>query len=118
MTQGLNDGRNPTPAQFADANKILNAIVDSGVFTEADKVVLAELLGNETLRRALRMILCEADAQGTLLIGIDLTDEKERGNAIRMQGIATGLTRAVEMLLDATQTFDEQDNQGKEGSDE
>jgi hypothetical protein len=61
---------------------------------------LQELLKSPVLCAALRQILVDSDARGSILLGINLASPQGIAEAQVVQGIARGLSQAVEVFLD------------------
>ena len=76
--------------------------------TSEDREALKELLTYAPMRKALHEVLKEADTKGTVLLGTNLGTPEGISFAQRTQGEASGLTRAVELLVELT--YKESDN--------
>lgn len=90
----------PADAYIGRKDKILDKIQHAGRVLEEDKSEIQSLLGNKSLQRALHEILVESDANAQCLMMINLEDPKARYEAALAQGMARGLVRAVECLID------------------
>ena len=96
-----------------DKEKLYNAIQGAEPLAEHHKKELQAVLGNKVVLSALREILLESDTKGSLLLAIDLNTEQGVNSARSVQGMAQGLNRAVEMLVDfaAEEVKETQDEQ-------
>ena len=90
----------PADDYIARKEKLLSIIQQAGRVTDGDAVEITALLGNKSLQRALHELLVESDANAQCLLMINLEDSKARYEAALAQGMARGLVRAVEALID------------------
>jgi len=87
---------------------LLEMIQRAGAMQPADRRELADMLRRPALQRALYEVLVESDANATVLMGINLEDPTDRARGAKAQGVAYGLLRAVERVIDIA--FEEEDN--------
>jgi len=73
--------------------------MDVGEFTPEDKEPLQGALSQDSVRRAMREVLLEADAMDRLT-GVDLATDEGQNEALIRQGMVRGLYRAVELLVE------------------
>ena len=80
---------------------ILLKVKGAGAPIPSDRRVMKELLTNKSFLRALNMLLLESADKTDQLRTHDLTDEVFVKKALKIQGEATGLIRAVDVIIDA-----------------
>ena len=80
--------------------KLMERITQAGAVRPEDKQDIENILCMDCFQRALHEILVESDAQGASILAANLEDPVQRAAATKAQGIAQGLLRAVESLLD------------------
>ncbi len=71
-----------------------------GLPVSGDKVDMRNLIKNTTVLRALNMIRLESQAKADVLRTHDLSRQEDINNAIKVQGEANGLLRAIDIFVD------------------
>lgn len=77
-------------------------LVESGEFTLEDRKELRSVLGNKSVRRALKEVLTLAEGMDKLS-SVDLDGREGLSVALRQAGTVRGLLLAVETLIDLTE---------------
>lgn len=71
-----------------------------GLPIDGDKTEMLALLTNGTLLRAINMIKSESSAKADMLRTHDLSKQDSINAALKIQGEANGLLRAIDILID------------------
>lgn len=96
----------PVKEILPDAAKMLDVIASNEPWSPVYRRALEDILKLPAIRAALREILVQSDEQLKLIGMSDLTSTDTIQKMIRAQGVATGLSQAVETICGLASTPD------------
>jgi len=96
----------PVKEILPDAVKLLEAISANEPWSPVYRRALEDILKLPAIRAALREVLVQSDEQLKLIGMSDLTSGDTIQKMIRAQGVATGLSQAVETICSLASTPD------------
>jgi len=87
-------------------------LVTEEELTGQERDRLSEMLQSSVMAKAMGIVLHEVWASGASLLGADLSSQAAVNEAVRLQGQAAGITRAIEKLGDMATEYREGNQDG------
>lgn len=83
---------------------------DISPLSTAEKDYVSQVLSSRVMRRVLARVLCEVNVIGGAMVSTPLTSQEGIFQAVRNQGQAAGITRAVEIICAQALDADAEDS--------